>query len=178
MRSLICALQWIPFCPLKRSAWISLALITRLRISALGSPCAAFEMSLKGTGVISHSGTDGGGGFRPSRGGKLLVADARHADVDVDAVEQGTRDFVHVALYLSWGADTVVGWIAIIAAGTRVHACHKHERTRIVDGVFGAADVDVPVFQRLAQHLEGRLVELGQLVAEEHAIVCNEISPG
>ena len=92
--------------------------------------------------------------------------------LDVDAVEQGTRDFVHVALYLSWGADTVVGWIAIIAAGTRVHACHKHERTRIVDGVFGAADVDVPVFQRLAQHLEGRLVELGQLVAEEHAIVC------
>ena len=53
MRSVICALQWMPLKSLYRSRWISLAATTLWRIWALGSPGAALEMSLKGTGVIS-----------------------------------------------------------------------------------------------------------------------------
>ena len=91
--------------------------------------------------------------------------------LDVDAVEQRTRNLVHVSLYLPWGADAVVRRVAIIAAWTRVHACHKHEATWIIGGIFRAADGDVAVFERLTEYFECGLVEFRQLIAEEYTIV-------
>ena len=61
--------------------------------------------------------------------------------------------------------------VTIVTARTWVHACYKHEGARIIDGVFGSADVDVAVFQRLAQNFQGGFVELWQFVTEEHAIM-------
>lgn len=42
----------------------------------------------------------------------------------------------------------------------------------VCDGVFGSADGDLPVFEWLSQHLQGVFVELRELIAEEHAVVC------
>ena len=54
MRSVIWALQCTPGTSLKRSLWMFRAITTRRRIASLGSPGCALDMSLKGTGVISH----------------------------------------------------------------------------------------------------------------------------
>ena len=80
--------------------------------------------------------------------------------LDIDTVEERTGNLVHVSLDLTWCADTAVGRVAIVTARTWVHACYKHEGARIIDGVFGSADVDVAVFQRLAQNFQGGFVEL------------------
>ena len=92
--------------------------------------------------------------------------------LDVYAVEQWARNLVHVALYLPRRADTMVGWVSIITAGAGIHGGHKHERAREVDVIFGAGDVDLPVFEWLAQHFERVFVEFRQFVAEEHTVVC------
>lgn len=89
----------------------------------------------------------------------------------IDAVEQRTADAAEILGYLPWAADTVVGGVAVISAGTGVHRGDKLEIAGIFDAVFGTADGDAVVLERLAQHLEGMLVELGQLVGKEHTIV-------
>ena len=65
-----------------------------------------------------------------------------------------TRDFVHIPLNLSRRADTVMRGVAVISAGTRIHARHKHERARIFYRIFGTGDSYLAIFERLAQHFE------------------------
>ena len=65
----------------------------------------------------------------------------------------------------------MVRGVAIVATRTGVHAGHEHEVAGVGDAVFCPADVDLVVLQRLAQHFQGVLVELGQLVAEQHTVV-------
>ena len=91
--------------------------------------------------------------------------------MDVDTVEQRAGDFVHVTLYLAGSADAMMGGIAIVAAGTGVHGGDEHERAGVLHVVFGTADGDDPVFQRLTHHLKDAAVELGKLVKEEDTIV-------
>ena len=93
--------------------------------------------------------------------GDVLEWYGSYLALDVDAVEKWTRNLVHVSLYLSWGTYTMVGGVAVIATWARIHACHKHERTRIVGGIFRTADGDMAVFQWLAEHFECGLVEFG-----------------
>jgi hypothetical protein len=59
----------------------------------------------------------------------------------------------------------------VITAGTRVHAGHKHKRTRIGNAIFGSGNIYNPVFQRLTEYLQSATLELGQLVAEKHTVV-------
>ena len=54
MLSVICALQCISLKSLYRSSCIARAAMTRRRISLLGSPGFVVDMSLNGTGCISH----------------------------------------------------------------------------------------------------------------------------
>ena len=61
--------------------------------------------------------------------------------------------------------------VTIVTARTWVHTCYKHEGARVINGVFGSADVDVAIFQRLTQNFQGGFVELWQFVTEEHAIM-------
>jgi hypothetical protein len=70
--------------------------------------------------------------------------------MNIDAVEQWTGNPVEVTLYLTWGADAVVCGISIVTARTGVHGGYHHKRTRVFDGVTGAADCDTTVFKGLA----------------------------
>ena len=65
-----------------------------------------------------------------------------------------------------------MGEVAVIAAGAGVHGGYEHEGAGVFDGVFGTADGNLPVFERLAHHFEHLPVEFGQLVEEEYAVVC------
>ena len=91
--------------------------------------------------------------------------------MDVDAVEEGTGDLVHVTLNLTWRTHAVVVGVAIVAAGTGVHGGHEHKGGRVGHAVFGTRHGDDAVFQRLAHDLEDATLELRQLVEEEYTIV-------
>ena len=80
--------------------------------------------------------------------------------MNIDAVEQRSTDLGEIALNLSGRADAVVGGVAIVAAGAGVHGGDEHKTAGIVDGVLGTADGDVTVFEWLAEHFEGALIEL------------------
>ena len=82
--------------------------------------------------------------------GDVFERNGCYLALDVDAVEQRAGNLVHVSLYLPWSTDTMMGWVAIIAAWTWVHTCHKHETAWIVGGILRAADGDVTVFERLS----------------------------
>ena len=102
---------------------------------------------------LHHPFADGGTGFARRCTTDVGKRHGRYLALDVDAVEQRPRDFVHVVLNLPRRAHAMVGWIAVIAARTGVHAGHKHERTRERDVVFCAADGYHSVLQWLPQHL-------------------------
>ena len=80
----------------------------------------------------------------------VLERYGRYLALYVDAVEKGTTNLVHITLYLSRCAYTIVRRVSKISTWTWVHGCNKHERTWVVDGVFHSADGDVSVFKRLA----------------------------
>src|SRR5690606_12682446 len=97
--------------------------------------------------------------------------DGRHVDVQIDAVEQGTREATDVAASFAGSALAGPARIGPVAAGTRVHGGHD-QGTR-GEGRLGlrAHDPHTPLFQRLAERLEHPATELGELVQEEHAVV-------
>lgn len=61
--------------------------------------------------------------------------------------------------------------IAVIATRTRIHACHKHEATRVGHCVFGPRNGNSPVLQGLPQHFQRVLVELRKLIREQHSVM-------
>ena len=72
---------------------------------------------------------------------------------------------------LAWCTDATMSRVAIISARTWIHARHKHEGAWIVYRVFGSADIDVAVFQRLAQYFQGGFAELWELVTKKNPVV-------
>ena len=52
-----------------------------------------------------------------------------------------------------------------------IHGGDQHERGRIGQTAGGPADGHLTIFEGLAQHFEDVLLELGQLVEKEHAVV-------
>ena len=90
----------------------------------------------------------------------------------VDAVEKRTAYLVHVFLYLPGRAYAVMGGVAIVAARAGVHGGYELEVAGVADAVFRPAYGDAPVLKGLAEHFQGVLVELGQLVGEEYSVVC------
>lgn len=93
----------------------------------------------------------------------VLEGNRAYLALYVYSVEQRTRYFVHVSLNLAWCTDATMSRVAIISARTWIHARHKHEGAWIVYRVFGSADIDVAVFQRLAQYFQGGFAELWEL---------------
>ena len=90
----------------------------------------------------------------------------------VYAVEQGTRDLVEVAYYLTWSTYTRFGGVVVVSTRTRIHGGYEHEIARIVDCALNPAQCDTTVFQRLAQHFKYGATKLGELVGKEDTIVC------
>ena len=116
--------------------------------------------------------TDGGTRLAGLRFRDVLERHGRYLALDVDAVEQRTGYLAHVTLYLFGRAAALVRRVIIIAAGTGVHRGDEHERAGELNGVLRARDGYLMVFERLTQHFEGLLVEVGQLVGEQHAVMC------
>ena len=75
-------------------------------------------------------------------------------DLQVDAVEQRTGDFIHITLNLTGRADAMVRGVAIIPTRAGVHGGDQHEGTGVLDVVLGTADGYLAVLQRLTKHLE------------------------
>lgn len=64
-----------------------------------------------------------------------------------------------------------MGWIASVAARTRVHGCDEHKVGGIDGFLVGARDGDKLVFERLTESFEDATGELGDFVEKEDAEV-------
>jgi hypothetical protein len=71
--------------------------------------------------------------------------------MDVNTVQERTRYFIHVPLYLRRSTIAVVVGVVVIAAGAGVHGSDKHNGTRELYVVFCPTDSDMSVFQWLTQ---------------------------
>jgi hypothetical protein len=59
-----------------------------------------------------------------------------------------------------------------VTAWTGVHGCHHHEAGGKCGGAEGTRDGDRALLERLAQDFQAAAVELGQLIEEQHAVMC------
>ena len=99
------------------------------------------------------------------------MGDAGDLHVQVDAVEERSREPGAVALDHQRRAGAVVLGIAQIAAGAGIHSRHQHEGGGIGEAHRRTADTDLAVLQGLAQHLQDVLFEFRQFVQKQHAVV-------
>ena len=89
--------------------------------------------------------------------------------MEVDAVEQRSR---HPRLIIGGAARRPAAGqrrIAQMAAAARVHRRDQLDPRREGDMGVGAGDADAAGLERLAQRIEHRPLEFGQLVEEQHA---------
>ena len=84
---------------------------------------------------------------------QLVEIDGLDLDLQVDAVEQRTRNLAHVVRALILVADALLRGVAIVPARARIHRRHEHERGRVFGRVLGSANGNHPVLQRLPHHL-------------------------
>ncbi|OQA25721.1 MAG: hypothetical protein BWY59_01664 [Verrucomicrobia bacterium ADurb.Bin345] len=120
---------------------------------------------------LDHARADRRGRLPSLHGRKVLVAHRRHLDMNVNPVQQRTRNLVAISLNLNRRATALAFRIAVMAARARVHRRHEHEAARERHAGRRAGDGDQAVFQRLTHHLEHVAVKLRQLIQEQHSIV-------
>ena len=100
---------------------------------------------------------------------EIGIFDFGDRDVHVDAVKEGTGEFLLVSVDLILSAGAFVGRVAEIATRAGVHGGDEHE----VGGVSGlgvdARDGDFLVFERLTKRLEDGAGKFGDFVEEEDA---------
>ena len=96
---------------------------------------------------------------------------SRHGDDEVEAVEQRPRELVAEGCEALRGAGALDRRVAAAAARAEVHRRHELEAGREERHALRAGDADDAVLERLAQRLERRPHELGQLVEQQDAVV-------
>ncbi len=113
-------------------------------------------------------------GVRSLSRGPLQVSSSRTRDrhQQVEAVEQRPRELVPVRGEARGRAGALRGRIAARPAWAQVHGRDELKSSREDDPAADSRDRDRSVLQRLAQCLERVPSELGELVEEEHAVVC------
>ena len=77
--------------------------------------------------------SDGGTWFAWGLTRHLVEIDGLDLDLQVDAVEQRTRNFAHVVGALVLVADAFLLGMSIVPAWARIHRSHEHKR----GGIFG-----------------------------------------
>src|SRR6185295_19937290 len=92
--------------------------------------------------------------------GNLLRWHRRDFDMNVDAIQQRSRDAPPVACYLIGRAATSTAVVPKKAARARIHRGDELKARRKVRLARCARDGDTTRFQRLAQHLENVAAEL------------------
>ena len=145
--------------------------------------CVVAEQGARHLGVAVDAGHRGKAALLPFAGaydalahGGAALADGRRRQLaeghgsnlalQVEAVHEGAADAAEVALHLCGRADAGTCGMVVVAAGAGVHGCYHHEVGGVVHGGLRAADGDVAVFERLPQHLQHVVRELGQLIQE------------
>ena len=98
-----------------------------------------------------------------------MYGEARHLDVQVDAIEQRPRDAGEVTAHRRRRAAAAAGRIARIAAGAGIHGGDELEARRELAAPGGARDADRTGLERLAQRLEDVAAVLRQLVEKQDA---------
>jgi hypothetical protein len=91
--------------------------------------------------------------------------------VEVDAIEERAGEALPVALDRAGAADAFAGARIEPAARARVGRGDEQERGGELEGAVDAIDRDGALLQRLAQPLDGRARELGELIEEQDAVV-------
>src|SRR2546430_2350707 len=99
------------------------------------------------------------------------VLHRRHLEVDVDPVEQRTRDAGEIALDAERPADAIVLGIAEVAAGTGIHGRGEHEASGVAEAHRRPRDRHDAVLHRLAQHLERSEEHTSELQSQSN-LVC------
>ena len=102
-------------------------------------------------------------------GRQLLGPRPRHGDDEVEPIEQRPRELVAERRQPLRRARALGGGIATPGAGAQVHRRDQLEAGREERQPLDAGDRHDAVLERLAQRLERRPLELGQLVEEQHA---------
>src|SRR5581483_9734410 len=95
----------------------------------------------------------------------------RGDDDEVEAVEQGPRELLPEGREPLRRARTLLRRVAAGAARTEVHRRDELEPRGIDSSTLDPRHADDAVLERLAQRLERRAHELGQLVEQQHASV-------
>jgi hypothetical protein len=139
-----------------------------LRVGVNGSFLKALELDV--TRVIDAL-ANRFRGFAGVATGEVLVANRRHFDLNVDAIEERSGDARAIALDLQRRADAFFLRIGKEAARARVHSRDEHDGRGIIDRAEGAGDGDVAVFERLAHHFENVAPEFWQFIEEQNPIV-------
>src|SRR5947207_929842 len=116
-----------------------------------------------------HPPPDGRRVVAGGRAGVLLALQRRQLHVQVDAVEQRTRQPSQVSVALGGCAQAPIE--RRTAAATGVGRGDELEARGEIRDAAGARDGDAAVLERLAQRLEHVLLELRQLVQEQHPAV-------
>ena len=109
-------------------------------------------------------------GFSGVAAGEVLIADRRHFDLNVDAIEERAGDARAIALDLQRRADAFFLRIGEKTAGARVHGRDQHDAGGIIDRAERARNGDIAVLQRLPHDLEDVAPEFRQLVEEQDPI--------
>jgi len=91
--------------------------------------------------------------------------------VDVQAVEQRPRQPSAVAVTRGFSAATRQARMSEVPTSTRVYGADQQRARRKARSRAGSGDVHEAVFQWLAERLERRATELGELIQEEHAVM-------
>ncbi len=94
-----------------------------------------------------------------------------HCDLQIDAVEQRSREGTLVALDGARAAAASSAGIPQIAAGAGIGGGHQLEPGRIGNSPGGPDERYAAIFQGLAQRLQGGGRELGQLVQKQDSMV-------
>src|SRR5690606_13434284 len=97
---------------------------THGRVHVNAAPFEAVELPVAGS---ADAIADECGGLATSIVAQLLTGEGGYLDVDVDAVEERTRDAREVALHLRGRAHAAATATAMKAAGARIHRSDQHE---------------------------------------------------
>lgn len=119
-----------------------------------------FHQSPQGPGVL--------GGFA---GHQVLRRQRLDFQVDVQTVQQRTRQAGLVAFPGERRAGAGAGPVTVVPARTRIGRRQQLAAAWVADRVHGAAHHDFAVLQRLAQRFQHVAREFGELVQEQHAAV-------
>src|SRR5437868_1615571 len=68
--------------------------------------------------------------IRRSVSRKFAKLNGGHIDVNIDAVQQRTRDAADITLNQQWCTTALPSWVIPKAARTGIHGSHQHERRR------------------------------------------------